>query len=377
MASPPASREPGRRPFIGHGPTLREMNHMNAVTPRLNISYDTGEVAYDPVEQEFTLSEEVLAAGFDVALEVVGADHSTSVYLLSARLLGTRPAVIGTIADIALTLGCPAEIATAAAFSGADLSFALVAAPTGVSIDAATGRVSITADALLTAAPITVKASNAAGAASLTFALTVNVAGPKVVATDFTDPAALAELGFLHTLAPSWTHVADGFARLVPTGASRAHGDWSKAAGDGTYRVLARWSGADLTPSVDRRFSFGARIARKVNDWTGIRVETFATGVGDRRLHIREYTGSTGATRSLSTVEVGWAYDTWYWLEIEIAGTSVRGRLYPEAGTAPDWQVVATTSVIGAGAFGPGGFPAVSQSPTIDIKRLEYRPLAT
>lgn len=354
---------------------------MNAVTPRLAISYDTGDVAYDPVEQEFALSAEVLAAGFEVALEVADADQTTSVYLLSARLLGIRPAVVGTIADVVLAQGGGAEVATAGVFSGAGLSYALAAAPAGVGIDAVTGLVTIAAGTPLTTAPITVKASNAAGSASLTFALTVTVSGagsgPSVVVTDFTAPAALADLGFLHTVAPSWTHVADGFARLVPTGSSRAHGDWSKAVGDGLYRVLARWSGAGLTPSVDRRFCFGARIGRNGNDWSGIRVETFATTAGDRRLHIREYTGSTGVTRSLSTVNVAWDYDTWYWLEVEIAGASVKGRLYPAAGAAPDWQAVATTSVIGAGAFGPGGFPALNQSPTIDIKRLEYHPLAS
>ena len=47
---------------------------VQALRPLPSHAYDTGEVAYDPVEQEFTLSEEVLAAGFDV--EVVAADAS-------------------------------------------------------------------------------------------------------------------------------------------------------------------------------------------------------------------------------------------------------------------------------------------------------------
>ncbi|MER2510639.1 MAG: hypothetical protein ABTQ27_18065 [Amaricoccus sp.] len=345
---------------------------MNAVTPKLSISYDTGDVAYDPVEQEFTLSTEVLTSGFEVALEVTDADQATNVYLLSARLLGTRPSVVGSIANLKLGKGGRTAVATAPVFSGRDLTYSLVAAPVGVSIDAATGLVTIVATAELSAAPITVKARNAAGAATLTFSLTV----VGVIATDFTSATALSDVSFLRTLAPSWTHDAGGFARLVLTGNSRAHGDWVKAAGDGLYRVLARWSGATLTPSVDRRFCFSARVGRIGNDWTGIRVETFATTAGDRRLHIREYSGASGATKSLATVNVGWDYDTWYWLDVEISGTSVKGRLYPENGAAPGWQVVATTSVTAAGAFGPGGFPALEQSPTIDIKRLEYHPLA-
>ncbi len=373
MASPPAFRGPGRRPFIGHGAHAPEMDHMNAVTPKLNISYDTGDVAYDPAQREFTLSTEVLTSGFEVALEVTDADQATNVYLLTAKLIGTRPAVVASLADVALASGARTEVATAQAFSGANLFYALAEAPAGVGINEATGVVTIVGTAPLSAARVTVKAINAAGFASLTFCVTVT--GASVVATDFSSAGALSDLSFLHSLAPSWTYEAGGYARLVMSGNSRAHGNWVKAAGDGLYRVLARWSGASLTPSVDRRFCFGARIGRNVNDWTGIRVETFSTTAGDHRLHIREYTGSTGVTKSLSTVSVAWDYDAWHWLDVEISGNSVKGRIYPENAAAPDWQAVAITSVTGAGAFGPGGFPALEQSPIIDVKRLEYRPL--
>ena len=150
---------------------------MNAVTPKLSISYDTGDVAYDPVEQEFTLSTEVLTSGFEVALEVTDADQATNVYLLSARLLGTRPSVVGSIANLKLGKGGRTAVATAPVFSGRDLTYSLVAAPVGVSIDAATGLVTIVATAELSAAPITVKARNAAGAANAVVAAQMALAG--------------------------------------------------------------------------------------------------------------------------------------------------------------------------------------------------------
>ena len=71
---------------------------------------------------------------------------------------------------------------------------------------------------------------------------------------------------------------------------------------------------------------------------------------------------------------VGWAWDVWQWVELEIEGTMVRARVYPEAAAAPDWQVVGTTDQTAAGAFGPGGQPASGRSPVIDLRRLEVHP---
>ena len=73
---------------------------------------------------------------------------------------------------------------------------------------------------------------------------------------------------------------------------------------------------------------------------------------------------------------VGWAWDVWHWVELEIDGRMVRARIYPEAAATPDWQIAGTTSQTEPGAFGPGGQPASGRSPVIDLRRLEVHPLS-
>lgn len=352
---------------------------MNALTPttaasgpKLTFDYDQDAIDCDPASGEILLPAAILADGLEFVLTAHDAEGiATGAYLLTLRALGLPPQAVGSLEDLLLDQGAvPASVASAPAFRGDALTFELERAPGGVTIDADTGVVTIATATPLAAAEIRVRASNAAGSAIVSFTVTVRSS-----ATVFDRDASLAEMSFLSTQAPAWFQVADGYARLIPATAARAHGVWSKARGDGLYRTLVRWSGATLAPSLDRRFSFGARVRKLGNDWSGIRVETFATSTGDRRLHIREYTGTSGVTRSLDTVTVGWAYDTWYWVEVEVLGTSIKGRLYPEGGTAPAWQVAAATTQTTDGGFGPGGFPALDQSPVIDVRRIEFLPL--
>ena len=193
------------------------------------------------------------------------------------------------------------------------------------------------------------------------------------VVTRFDAAEKLAELGFVGVVAPSWTQEG-GFARLVPAATSRTHGNWARAGGDGFYRCLFRVRGG-LPVALDRRFSFGARVRLAEADWLGVRVELFETTAGERRIHIREYTGASGVTASLATATAGWEYDAWQWLEVSLDGPAVKGRVYAEAVVAPAWQVEAVTRQLQAGAFGPGGFPASGLAPVIDIRALEFVPL--
>lgn len=91
----------------------------------------------------------------------------------------TAPTAVGTLADLRVQertghLAVPA----AAAFAGDGLSYALVAPLAGVAIDAASGVVVIdSAAGRRHAAAVAVRASNAGGAATQTFALTI---GPQV-----------------------------------------------------------------------------------------------------------------------------------------------------------------------------------------------------
>ena len=150
------------------------------------------------------------------------------------------------------------------------------------------------------------------------------------------------------------------------------HGDWSGAGGDGLYRCLFRVRGG-LPAAIDRRLLVrGADPARRRTTGTGCGWSSSRPRAGDRRIHIREYAGALGTTQSLATTPASWDYDAWTWLEVEVAGATVRGRVYPEGAAAPAWQVEASTTQLDGGAFGPGAFPAAKLAPVIDIRQLEY-----
>ena len=241
---------------------------------------------------------------------------------------------------------------------------------TGVTFDAATGDIALSPEALVSGAELVVAAGTTAA-----WRVQLSAVAPDPVKRLVLDSAAaLAEVGFLGTVAPAWTLV-NGAARLIPAATARTHGAWITGDNDGIHRCLFRISGGQPA-AVDRRFSFGARIGFAGGDWTGLRVEPFETSTGKRYLHIREYTGTSGSTTSLVTTAVAWAYDSWQWLEVKVSGTTVAGRLYAEGAEAPEWQVAATTNAVEPGAFGPGAFPAAGLAPVIDIRRLEFVPAA-
>jgi hypothetical protein len=91
------------------------------------------------------------------------------------------PVASGTLEDLVLARGAEAAIVEAApVFVGANLSFAVEG--TGATIDAATGRVTISTDVALADAPVTVLAVNSGGAAESSFRVTVGAAAPALVA---------------------------------------------------------------------------------------------------------------------------------------------------------------------------------------------------
>ena len=176
--------------------------------------------------------------------------------------------------------------------------------------------------------------------------------------TVFDTAGKLGDLGFVFdTAAPSWTLDA-GAGKLIPAATGRAHGLWSKAAGDGRYRCLARWGTTDTTTQEYAPFVLGARIARSGGNFTGVYVEAFRPASGTKQLRLQQYTGVGAETKLLASVTRTWGWTIWYWVELEIDGAVVKARLYPEAGPAPDWQVQASTSVTGASgtASVPAGF---------------------
>ena len=292
------------------------------------------------------------------------------------------PAVAGALDAAVFAVGSTATVAAGAAFSGDALVFALDAGPEGVSVDPATGLVTIPTGAALEGA-VTVRATNAVGSATgATFAVTVLAAPATVTATVFDAPEKLAEVSLVpRRAAPSWTHDPAGWAVFSPGKPSDfTHGDWALARGDGRYRALVRinHSGAVLTAYTrSRPFGINGRMAQAGADLRGVRVELDRRVDGTTAFEIREYTGAGETATLIATAPVVWAYDVWYWMETEFDGPTVRARLYPEEDAAPAWQATATTAALGAGYFGP--MSAVFNTtifPVVQIRRLEHHPLA-
>ena len=242
----------------------------------------------------------------------VGFRVSVAAALLPPVAVGTLPAILWPRDGVART------VSAQAGFGGAGLGYALLAAPAGATINPGSGLVTIPTDVGLEAATVTVRASNAAGSAEQSFAVTV-----RVVATAFDAASALAEMGFVaEGPAPGWSLDAGGFARLVPAGIGATHGDWSRAAGDGRYRALVRWTAA---AAVDRPFCLSARLTRSGADFRGLRAEAFLnSSTGTNRLELRQYLGSGTTSRQLGVATVGWANDAWYWVELELDGATLR-----------------------------------------------------
>ncbi len=294
------------------------------------------------------------------------------VSVTAAPVLPAAPVAQGVLPDLVLEQGSGERTVSAqAAFAGEDLVFALVEAPAGVTIESGSGLVRIATGAPVAAARITVRAKNAAGAAEQGFALTVRA----VTASVFGSVEALADFRPVYYAAPSWTLEPEGFGRLAPATKGRTHGDWTRAQGDGRYRALARWNGPKTTLSNTRPFSFNGRLSKGGSGWIGFRVDVLQPSAGVRALEISEYVSGTTDATVLATAPVGWEWDRWHWVEVEVDGATVRARLYPEADAAPGWQVAGATTITASGAFGPGGFPLPTGGLYIDIRRLEYAPL--
>ena len=286
--------------------------------------------------------------------------------------------------------GAAGKIAVAGFFAGDALEFALETAPAGVTVDAATGLVTVPTATALSGA-VVVRASNAVGAASVKFAVSVQAAPATNPATDpatspavtvFDAPEKLAEVSFVQRNAPpSWTYdAAAGWAVFSPGAPSDfTHGAWSQARGDGRYRTLVRINHSAALLSAytrSRPFGINGRMARNGADMRGIRVELDRRVSGITAFEIREYTGAGEATTLIATAPVAWDYDVWYWMEAEFDGPAVRARLYRADEEAPAWQATATTASLDAGYFGPmSQVFSTTIFPVIHIRRLECHPL--
>ena len=160
---------------------------MNAATDftgeGLSFSVVGAGVSVDPATGVLRIPTDALRDGVEVT---VSATNSGGVATTRFRVTvaAPPPAAVGTLADVSYTQGSGVRtVATQGAFSGAGLTYALLAAPAGVTIDAATGVVSVPTTASLAAATVTMRAQNASGAATQSFKVTVAVAAPTAVGT--------------------------------------------------------------------------------------------------------------------------------------------------------------------------------------------------
>ena len=328
----------------------------------------------DPATGRVGLPTDALVTGAEVTVTARNSGGSaTAVFRVTVRAASTLPppAAVGRIADVVFPLDDAVHsVSTQSAFSGSELVYALETAPAGATIHAGSGLVEFAATAALDAAPVTVRASNAAGAATQSFAVTIGA-----LATVFDAAEKLDELRFIHEgAAPSWTLKGGLQARLEPATTGRVHGDWRFGGGDGLYRALVRWNSTNTGVNGSSPFLFGARIAQSGADFSGLYAEVTKVSGTERQLRLLQYTGAGSATTLLASTSSAWVWYTWYWFEMEVAGASVKARLYAEDAAAPDWQLQATTTHTAAGLFGPSAFPIGGVGPFLDIKQLDYVP---
>jgi hypothetical protein len=336
--------------------------------------------AIDALTGEVTLPTAVPRAAEPVTVTATNSGGSAATAFrvtVTAAAAVTPPVAVGRVADVRLPLdGGTHSVSTQAHFAGEDLVFALDAAPAGVTVMPGSGLVEIVASTGILGAIVTVRASNAGGSATQSFALTVaGGAAAEPAETVFDASAKLAEVGFVHEgAAPGWTLRGGVQARLSVAPEGRVHADWKRAGGDGLYRALVRWNAGNTGARGSSPFVFGARIAKEGADFRGLYAEATRISGVERQLRLLEYTGTGSATRLLAAATSDWVWYSWYWFEMELVGAAVKARLYAKDAPAPAWQLEAATSRTAGGLFGPSGFPIEGVGPFVDVQRLEFVP---
>ena len=136
-------------------------------------------VSIDPVSGLLSIDTGQLLDGVEIVVTASNAGGTvTSRFRLTVAVLpaeGTAPVVTGSLADVVLVHGgTGARVAAAAAFSGTGLGFAVSGG--GATVDAATGDVGLSAEALRAGEEVRVTATNASGSATAAFRVTVDPA---------------------------------------------------------------------------------------------------------------------------------------------------------------------------------------------------------
>jgi len=328
-----------------------------------------GGATVDPASGAVTLPTGTLRAAETVTVTATNSGGATSVaFRVTVAKAAAGPVAVGTLPGVVWPLAEGSRTVSAqAGFAGEGLAYALEAAPAGATIAADSGLVTIPTGTALAATKVTVRASNVAGSATQSF--TVSVQG---VVTVFATAATLAEMSFVtDDTPPAWTLDPAGFARLAVASEGTTHGLWTRSAGDGRYRALVRWTAGT---AVDRPVCLTTRLARSNGNYAGLRFDALISN-GTSMVELRQHSGSGSTSIQLGLAPVALASETWTWIEVALDGATVRARLYPETAAAPDWQIVATTTRLEAGAAGIGGYGRWGQRPQIDIRRIELLPL--
>jgi hypothetical protein len=134
------------------------------------VSIDAAGVVTIPTASLFNALVTVRAAN--------AAGAATQSFKVTVAAAVVAPSPVGAIADASYTQNSGVKtVATAASFAGTTpFTFSLAAAPSGVTIDAATGEVSIPTATLISGQTVTVRAANGAGSAAQSFKVTVAAA---------------------------------------------------------------------------------------------------------------------------------------------------------------------------------------------------------
>ena len=295
------------------------------------------------------------------------------VSVTAAPALPAAPAAQGVLPDLVLEQGTGERtVSTQAGFAGEELVFALVAAPAGVSIETGSGLVRI-AD----------RRADRGGAGHGPGEQCRRRGGAGLRADGALDGERLhrrrgarRRSGFLSYTRPD----LDAAAGRVRAAGAGGGGPGARHLEQGRGRRALPLPGAlerRPRPSASgaRPFSFNARLSKVGAGLGGLKVDVLQPSAGVRSLEIAQYIGGGTKTTVLATAAVGWQWNTWYWVEVEVDGTSVQGAPLSRGRRRPRLAGAGTTTYTAAGAFGPGGFPLSTGGPSIDIKRLEFVPL--
>lgn len=212
----PQTITPGTATATGDGTVSYEMRHTaNGVTVSTTAAHTHG-----------PQSDGALGACQWRAVETGGSNDGATpwITLATGSIRHIVPQIVETLPDVTASRGGDVQIITTGpAFAGQALSFALSPPLSGLSIDPATGDITLEPGIMdvQTATPLTVSASNSGGSASVEFALSIEAALPAApTATGALADQVFTENTGLQSLATAGDFTGTGLSYALSTAPS-------------------------------------------------------------------------------------------------------------------------------------------------------------